>query len=161
MIDMSTTDVGQEPQEKVTYTCRVSGVACRKSNDNDNLRLDMRATIVEGPSTGFEARFPVQMLYDSTGQGRTGQWLARVSLLIKKILGDPDYRVLLPTAEGEITPTMKELINAYFAAPFVYIPEKTDDRTGRTYEGHWEVGRVLGPANPADIVEIDWTEVFA
>lgn len=160
MLDLTATEVGTAPQEKVSYVWRVSSVACRKSNDNDNLRLDMKATIVGGPSAGFEARFPILMLYDSTGQGRTGQWIGRAKVTLGKILGDPSLVTDLPSSEGEVTPMMKELINAFFEAPAVFVGEQTNKSTGQVYDARWEVGRVIGPADPSAVVETDWSAYF-
>ena len=160
-IDMSEIEVGEEPQARTPYIWRVSGVSCKKSNDNDNRRLDMRACIVDGACTGFEAKFPPMMLFDAKSNMRTTQWLGQAVLKLRRLLGDPQAKVILPTKAGEVTPTMTALINVYFEAFATYIPEKENDVTGQVYEAHWEVGRVIGLADPTNLVEIDWAAAFA
>jgi hypothetical protein len=86
--------------------------------------------------------------------------MSRATVTLGKILGSPDEVTDLPSKDGEVTPMMKKLINAYFEGTVRYVKEQTNEKNGQVYEARWEVGRVFGPADANTVVDTDWSEFF-
>lgn len=156
-INLTDAKFGAEPVEKEVYVMGVKSVNARVSKNTGNMYLSVSASILEGPSAGFRINFPNYsfLIYDATGQGRTGEWVIRTRNLMAKIMGiDPQEITTLPSEEGEIVDSMKEMLNATFEAEAEW-----QDPEGE-YPGRWFVGKVVGHVDESTVVPPDWDSFF-
>lgn len=142
-IDMGNLVFGEELVDGQEYMWRVTGVWVKESNNTHSKYINMNATVADGPALGQQARMPMIMLFSPAHPEKTLQYMVEAANKLAKILGVPPTAIILPQQAGENTPSIDALINSLFVAKAKWVPDKTDEKTGRVYEAHFETGPTI------------------
>lgn len=152
VIDMSTMEFGEEPNTMEDYVIQITGVYPKKSDNTGSFYISFSGIIANGPSTGFPVRPPMVMLFHPGKLEKTKQYMIEASQKFARILGIAPTAVVLPRKPGVRTETLDALLNARYLAKVKYVPEKTDEKTGRVYQGYWEPLSPIKPIFEEDVI---------
>jgi hypothetical protein len=140
-INLTDAQMGGPLEEGINYVWRITSVSAVESKAG-NLRLNVMASVVEGPSAGQTAAFPGYefMLNDRNGPDGPLRFNKTMNLMTK-ILGVERSEIKdIPSGPGDVSDSMALLLNAHFEAPAMWQPPEGE------YAGRWFVGRVIRAA---------------